>query len=145
LLDHPCGEDADLDIGALGRPAQQVERLVRSAPVLGHQDALGLLDHRHAVQPGQQPGKRGIVQDLWPGSIFLDCLNGRFQARSGLFKPLGLGVELPPRGVQPGRVVLCGVIRAWVHEATLPSFRAITPCLQPGAGWTGAVAGSKVG
>jgi hypothetical protein len=98
--------------------------------VLGHQDALGLLDHRHAVQPGQQPGIRGIVQDLWPGPVFLDCLKGRFRARPVLFKPLGLSVELPSRGVQPGHVVLWGVIRAWVHEATLPGCRTITPCLR---------------
>jgi len=79
--------------------------------VLGHQDALGLLDHRHGLQPGQQPGKRGIVQDLWTGQAFLNCLNSRFQARPGLFKPLGLGVELLPHGLQPGHVVLRGVTR----------------------------------
>ena len=62
LLDYPRGQDADLDVGTLRGPAQQVERLVGSAPVLGHQDTFGLLDYGHGIQPGLQPGKRGIMQ-----------------------------------------------------------------------------------
>ena len=82
------------------------------------------------------------MQDLWPGQVFLECLHGRFQARSSLFKPLVLGVELPPCRVQPGRVVPWRVTWAWVHKATLPGFRSITPGLRP-CGWTGAVPGIR--
>jgi hypothetical protein len=41
-------------VASLGRPAQQVECLGFPAVRLGHDDALGLLDHGHGLQPGQQ-------------------------------------------------------------------------------------------
>jgi len=45
LVNQVSGEHRHLDVGALGSPAQQVERFVRRARQLGHHDALGLLDH----------------------------------------------------------------------------------------------------
>jgi hypothetical protein len=50
LLDHPLGQDAQLDVGVLGHPAQYLECLFWPAPVLGHDDPFGLLDHRY--EPG---------------------------------------------------------------------------------------------
>ena len=35
-----------------------------AAPLLGHDDALGLLNDRHGLLLGLQPGKRRVVQDL---------------------------------------------------------------------------------
>jgi hypothetical protein len=122
---------------------------------LGHQDALGLLNYRHGLYPGQQPGIREIAQDVWPRRAFLDCPNRLYQACPGLFKPLGLGVELLPHGVQPGHVVLGdgvtvvlrdGVNRTWLHEATATQFQVHhAKRLRQCAGWTGAMAGSKGG
>jgi hypothetical protein len=94
LLDYLRCQDADLDIGPLGRLAQQVKRLAGPAPLLRHQDALGLLDHRHGLQPGLQPGERGVAQDLLllaaPSALADDPLPPLL----GFFKPSHLGVEL---------------------------------------------------
>jgi integrase len=38
--------------GLLGGPAQQLECLIRHAPVVGHHDPLRLLDHRHHIRCG---------------------------------------------------------------------------------------------
>ena len=42
-------------VGPLGSPPQQVEGLGLPTARLGHDDALGLLNHRHGLQPGHQP------------------------------------------------------------------------------------------
>jgi len=61
LAYQQCCQDADLDVGPLGRPPQQVEGLIGSALILGHHDALSLLDHRHARQPGLESGVGGVM------------------------------------------------------------------------------------
>jgi len=65
--------------------------------MLGHQDALGLLDDRHRLQPGLQPGERGAVQYLPLGAALPDLVQGDLQPGPGHFKPPRLGVELEPR------------------------------------------------
>jgi len=121
LLDYLRGQDADLDVGALGGPAQQLERLVGAAPVLGHQDTLGLLDHGHAVQSGPEPGERRLLQSLAPGPAFLDPVNCRLQTRPGLFKPLDLAVAVHPPSLQ--RIVTRLRLMTWTHDgdATRPA------------------------
>jgi Family of unknown function (DUF6920) len=64
LGDEPGGKLPDRHVAALRCLAQQVERLVRAAPVPGHHDALGLLDHRQGLQPGHQPRIRRVLQQL---------------------------------------------------------------------------------
>src|SRR5215472_331265 len=39
---------------------QRIERLIGGPPALSHNDPFGLLDHRHARQPGLHPGQRRI-------------------------------------------------------------------------------------
>lgn len=91
----------NFDVAALGRAAEQVECLVRAAALLRHQDALGLLDDRHSIQPGLQPGEGRVVQQLPPWAADIDGVNGRLQPRLGFFEPLRLRVELQPGGLPP--------------------------------------------
>ena len=44
LGDHVRGDVAQLPVAVLGDPGEEAEGLVGSAPLLGHDDALGLLD-----------------------------------------------------------------------------------------------------
>src|SRR5262249_39844366 len=55
---EPRRQDPDRNVEPLRRPPQQIESLIGPTTVLGHQHALGLLDHRHSVQPGR-PERRG--------------------------------------------------------------------------------------
>src|SRR5215475_2721000 len=87
LLDYLCCQDVDPDVGALRGPAQQVECFVGPTPVLCHQDALGLLNYRHGLQPGLQPGERGAVQYLPLGPPLLDLVKSGLQPFLGSFKP----------------------------------------------------------
>lgn len=73
---------------------EQVERLIGSAPMLGHQDPLGLLDDGHCFQPGLEPGVRGIVRYLPFGSALTALLEGFPQTCPGLFGSLRLSIEL---------------------------------------------------
>lgn len=116
MLDYLCCQDADLDVGTLGRPAQQIKCLIGSAPVLCHQDSFGLLNHGHAIQPGLEPGKRGIMQYLPLGPVVLRPVNGRLQARFGLLKPPRLGFEFPSRDLQPFGVAYLGLIPGRIHD-----------------------------
>jgi len=48
----------DRNIAPLGGRPQDVEGQGLSAPDLGHDDALSLLDHNHGLQPGRQLSER---------------------------------------------------------------------------------------
>ena len=50
IVDKPRRQDPDRKVEPLRRPPQQVKSLVGTAALLGHQDALGLLDYRHGVR-----------------------------------------------------------------------------------------------
>jgi len=115
LLDYLFSQEADLDVGSLRRPAHQVERFVRAALVLRHQDALGLLDDRHGLQPGLQPGERGVVQYLPLGPTALDPVEGRLQSCPDVLEPPRLGLELQSRCVQPAKDLRQGITGTWVH------------------------------
>ena len=84
--DYLSRQHMHLDVGALGRREQELEGLVGPAPLLCHQDALGVLDDRHRVQPGLQPRVRGAVQDAPPVARPED-VSGRLQSRLGLGEP----------------------------------------------------------
>jgi hypothetical protein len=139
LLDYAGGQDADVDVGPLGRPAQQIECLSRPALLLGHQDSLGLLDHGHGTQPGLEPGKLGTMQPLLLRRAFATPLSDRLQALPGFFEPLRLNVELQPGGFQSGRVdlmsssmptlMLRALVLGFAHKArlSLPSWQYHRP------------------
>src|SRR5262249_40854059 len=50
------GQLTDGHVGPLRCSPQQAEGLVGGAALLGDQDALGLLDHRHRAEPGKETG-----------------------------------------------------------------------------------------
>jgi hypothetical protein len=100
LLDYLGCQHVHLDVGALGCPAQQVKRLIRPAPLLGHQDALGLLDHRHRLHLGLQPGIRRLVQDLTSRPALPDLVTSRLRASGGLLKKVRETLGLQPRGLR---------------------------------------------
>src|SRR5215469_1099819 len=52
-VDKPRRQDPDRNVESLRRPAQQIKSFIGATAPLGHQDALGLLDHWHSVRLGR--------------------------------------------------------------------------------------------
>jgi hypothetical protein len=50
MPDQPFSDHVNLDVGLLGRPAQQFERHIWPALEARHQDLFGPLDHRRRLQ-----------------------------------------------------------------------------------------------
>jgi hypothetical protein len=97
IPDQPRGKDADFDVGALRRSAKQIECLVGATPALCHQDALGLLDDRHRLELGLQPGERGFAQPLMLGPGAVHPLECQLKLCPDRFEPLDLRLELQPQ------------------------------------------------
>jgi hypothetical protein len=116
VLDDQCRQHMHPDVGALRCLAQPIERLLGPAPLLGHHDALGLLHHWYAPQPGPRPGKRGVARylPLRPAPAYL--VTGRPHASPGLLTNSGETFRLQPHGLQAVGVHLPGATGTWVHN-----------------------------
>jgi len=70
VVDDLRRQFADRDVGPLGGPAQQVERLVGAAALLGDQHAFRLLDHCHGGELRPQRSMRDRCPEVAdePGS-----------------------------------------------------------------------------
>jgi hypothetical protein len=73
LLVHP-------DAGPLRCPRSTLERLLRPAPLLGHEDALSLvnrrLDFRPGLPPGRTPTSARPPAGTGPEDLLRGCLRG---------------------------------------------------------------------
>ena len=96
MLDELCRQFVRLDIGPLGRLAQQVKRFLGPAPLLGHDDAFGLLDHRHGLLFGQQPCQRRGVRFLPPRPAPAGLVADGPLASPGLYRLLPKRLGLQP-------------------------------------------------
>src|SRR5262249_39443482 len=67
------------------------------------------------LQPGLQPGVRGVLQPLTPGFTGADVFKGRVQARPDVLESPLLGIKIPPRSVMPAHDLRLGRRWAGLH------------------------------